>query len=332
MAITSAAILTVFFCVCACDKVIVNNAGLTHIPTSNITANTTELHLNNNSITAIALGDLSSITQLIILYLEDNEFTEFPYLCDVGDSLLELSMRGNRQLDSMPSTPLQCLHKITRLDLSKTGLREMPDLSPIGQSLENVYLQSLYLSTIDPNKLVNLSVLRLLDLSLNEFTTIPDLSVIGASLQVLKLRKNKISVIAVNTWQDLSVMKVVHLESNSLTSFPDFGEASDTISDVYIDYNPITQINTQLLFNMINLRKIGFEGENLPSLPDLSGMRGNLEVLRIESTRLTTLPSLHNMTQLLSLTITSCQYITQLTVKMSFQICQKRTLTGIPVY
>ena len=277
--------------------------SLTDIP-ADIPNNTTLLQLRNNHLFVIRPGELSHLTELNRIDLSQNNFHEFPYLCDVNETIKQVVLNGNVQLVNVSNhTHLVCLGKLNYLDISWTGVSSIPDLSAIGSTLTRLDIRSVGLSTIEAGDFSGLEVINTLQLQGNTFTSMPDFSEIGSTLKYVNLQSNEISAVNPDVFYAMERLEYLVLANNQLQEFPDFGEAAQTLKQVFVKNNPLTTIQTSALTSIVNLKTIGFGGTALTEIPDITPLGGSLETLSIQHTTLASLPLFANMTALRSLTI-----------------------------
>ncbi len=187
--------------------------------------NLNTLDFQYNCLRDIEFGKLQTMHKLKYLYLNGNRLTEAPYLSAAEDTLQHVDISfnnlqslqgliistgtnckwsvllrlllGNNKLTHVTSDLLKQLPKLQRLYLNYNNIIDMPNLSIIGSSLIEVYLDHNHIKIIPHNAVSGLK-----------------------TIQKLVLTNNNIMAFPGGLLEGMPYLTLVELSRNNLTSFP----------------------------------------------------------------------------------------------------------------
>ncbi|XP_028665464.2 leucine-rich repeat transmembrane protein FLRT1-like [Erpetoichthys calabaricus] len=253
---------------CRCDTgfIYCNDRGLTAIP-PDIPDDATVLYLQNNQINNAGVpSELSTKTNVRVIYLYENDLDEFPI--NLPRSLRELHLQDNniRSLprDSLARIPL--LEKLHLDDNSVSTVSIEDDAFADSKHLRLLFLSRNHLSSIPSGLPHTLEELRLDD---NRIFTIPQHAFKGlSSLRRLVMDGNLLANqrIADDTFSRLQNLTELSLVRNSLLA-PPLNLPTAHLQKLYLQDNAIGHIPYNTLNNMRQLQRLDLSNNNLTTLP-----------------------------------------------------------------
>ena len=185
-----------------------------------------ELNVGCNKLTTLPL-DLGKLTSLKRIWLEDNEFDEFPLSLSQVPSLESIKLGGNK-LTVLPAN-LSSLRNLVTLACENNMIEAFPlgifDL----ESLRFLWLRQNRLVEL-PEKISDLNNLEVLSLSSNRLKTLPDSLANMSQLKKLYVNGNSIEEVS----SDLTLlvdMTELNIANNNITEIP------DTWTDIWGDFD-----------------------------------------------------------------------------------------------
>src|SRR6266571_3264114 len=253
--------------------------------------------------------ELWQLTNLQVLYLNENQLIRLPPEIGKLSNLRELELRGN-QLNELPAelwqlTTLQWINlhsnqlsqlppeigklaNLQRLSLTRNRLSQLPlELGWLG-NLEMLALGGNPLSYISP-EIWKLPKLKELMLWGTQLSTLPPEIGQLTSLQRLSLKNIQLSQLPPELWQ-LTSLQELSLENNQLSQLsPEIGLLTG-LQELALDYNPLSQLPPEL-WQLTNLQKLWLGDMQLSQLPSEIGQLSNLQQLDVDHNQLSQLPS-----------------------------------------
>ena len=221
-------------------------------------------------------------------------------------SLLALSialscnaMESPTQQDFIVIAGLQIPLGTTELNLSSTGLTELPD--SIGKliNLKELNLSFNNLSNL-PDSIGNLTNLKRLDLYSNKLRDLPDSLGNLVNLKELVLYSNELSSLP-DSIGNLTNLRELNLNKNQLRRFPDSISRLTKLEKLYLASNDLRNLPDSI-GSLINLKILDLADNKLSNLPNSIGNLTDLTTLFLLRNQLNTLPdSIGNLTNLLKL-------------------------------
>ena len=213
-----------------------------------------ELKLNHYGLSGTIPPELGDLSNLLWLYLYNNQLTALPP--ELGD-----------------------LSNLQRLYLHKNELTALPpELGKLG-SLQYLLLSDNQLTALPP-ELGDLSSLRVLWLNESELTALPpELGKLG-SLQYLLLSDNQLTALPPELG-DLSSLQLLYLHENELTGTipPELGKLG-SLQQLYLHENELTGAIPPELGNLSNLERLFlYENKLTGAIPPELGNLSNLQQL-----------------------------------------------------
>ena len=286
--------------------------GLTSVPT-NIPSNTNYLYLADNKISHINPPRIRNLDELTRVSLDKNEFTTFPNLCNVGETLQTLSLDENIGLVEYPAERLECLVKLHQLSLNSMEMIALPDLGPVGDTLSILQMSQNQLTVELPwfEFCSDFTTLFWHTLRENNFTAIPDLSQLDSSLPSLIMGSNQITEIPPMTMAGFRRLYKIVFEHNQLSEFPDFCHLNASLVELSLGNNPLGGIREPArLTCLYKLKILDLASTELTEPLDLSPLGPILEEVWLQNNKLTELPVMNNMTLLRIFSVASNPNIT----------------------
>jgi Leucine-rich repeat (LRR) protein len=223
-----------------------------------------KLYLDDNEISSIP-DSLSNLSQLKTLNLKDNQISSIPNSLSKLSQLQELYLDVNR-ISSIPDS-LSNLSQLKTLNLEDNQISSIPNsLSKLSQ-LQELYLHDNRISSI-PDSLSNLSRLKKLGLGNNLINSIPDSLSKLSRLQRLDLGDNQISSIP-DSLSKLSRLKWLSFDNNQISSIPDSLGSLSQLQKLYLQNNQISSIPDSL-GSLSRLKCLDFDANPLLFIYDRS--------------------------------------------------------------
>lgn len=305
MGIFNPCILLLFY-VSTCDATYYSRAfaGLTDIP-DGIPNSTTMLALEGNELANISTWKIAHLDALVSIMFDKNVFVVFPDVCEVGDTLVSLVLSNNPNLVVFPLDRLECLVKLEYLSLSYIKAHVLPDMSPLGDTLKECYLNDNSFNENDPwtNHMQGFTELSIFHLQKNNFTEMPDLSSAGESLISIYLSYNAIQSVPIESIDNLRRLRHLYLGNNALYTFPNFCGMNSTLMELVLDYNHLTYMGSEEVVCLTKLQVLSLKANNLTYIPDLSTLSANLVELKLQNNNLQEMPPMSNMSALSTLNV-----------------------------
>jgi hypothetical protein len=223
----------------------------------------TGLALNNQRLSGALPAQISALTALEALYLDNNQLVSIPPQIGSLSSLRYLSL-GNNHLTSLP-VEIGNLTFLRGLRVSENELNSLPlqigNLSLLsGLNLENNQLSVL------PVEIGSLLGLETLTLWNNQLISLPD--EIGA----------------------LVSLRHLYLNDNQLTALPAGIGYLGNLRYLDVSHNQLAELPAGM-GSLLNLNAINLTGNQLTDLPDEFSSLTNLQYLRLGENQLSSLPS-----------------------------------------
>ncbi|KAE9551869.1 hypothetical protein FO519_004918 [Halicephalobus sp. NKZ332] len=251
-----------------------------------------QLLLNQNSLSAIPYHSLTYLQQLRYLYLQQNQITDIPPQTFANvklENLKYLHLDTNKisliQKGALTNLPLQVLtisnNKIT--DLEKDS---------ISKSLWFIDLKHNLLQHIPYLALKELNNLKTLDLESNNITHITAHKEVKFEKEMtLLLSNNKIHFLPSGAFDSFTQFTKLDLSYNQISKIDEQAFRSITkLEEINLSYNNIAHIPVRTFDNQENsLKKLNLEENDLHSLPTGLKSLSVLEVLNLNSNKLTDL-------------------------------------------
>ncbi|ELU09481.1 hypothetical protein CAPTEDRAFT_200351 [Capitella teleta] len=248
----------ILFCVSQVQSLNVDLAGsnLSSLPLSSIPTSVTSLILDNNVLTVVEFPDGYDI--LGSLRLKNNLLSEFPNLCSIKNSLVNLVLHTNRISDVNPQL-MKCLQKMKSLNLGDNLLTSFPD--------------------------VFMPRLETLKLFYNFFEGIPFIPDLGKTLNLLQIGNNPIKRLTRHSldqlgaltlkmgWTPISTLpNLCHLKNSSALTVS-ATDAYNLTCDCHIRWlqlvsplNPIVEVNSAPCFSPVEMVGVNFHSIRPESL------------------------------------------------------------------
>jgi internalin A len=169
-----------------------SNLGLTELPESVTQLSQLQvLYINDNDLTTLP-ESVAQLSQLDTLYLDGNKLTVFPESLTKLSRLSRLHLNNN-QLETLPESIAQ-LSELQVLYLERNKLTMLPESITQLSQLRWLYLEDNRLATL-PESVTQLSRLQALRLSFNQLTTLPESVAQLSQLQALYLDRNQLTAL-----------------------------------------------------------------------------------------------------------------------------------------
>ena len=130
--------------------------------------------INSNNITTVTATDLL-FPSLMALTLYDMQLETFPDISDLGSSLMQIDFHDN-QIEDVPTSILNKMTKLRKIQMHENKLKEFPDLcnSASKDLLTDMDLTGNEITSVPLERLRCLSVISLLWLKNNPMTSFPN--------------------------------------------------------------------------------------------------------------------------------------------------------------
>ncbi|XP_023241913.1 chaoptin-like [Centruroides sculpturatus] len=210
--------------------------------------------LAHNQLVYVEDGSFRNLNHLTNVFLQDNFLTVFSLniFNGSGDSsnpmYLNLSNNDIRELVVSPEYELEDDNlEVRTLDLSHNSISIIPEgfLSPMGESLFNLFLSHNSLSNITYEALADTPLLQVLRLDHNYFTSLFSHVFYGCpSLQIISLSDNYLTEISAQLFSTLQKLRIVDLSGNNLTTLPDDCFTGTKLQQINLSRNSINNFPT----------------------------------------------------------------------------------------
>ena len=246
----------------------------------------TVLHLSFDDNLTVVPPEIGQLSNLIFLFLSNNQLTAMPAEIGQLSNLEELSLSDN-QLTAVPAEIGQ-LSNLRRLSLKFNQLTAMPpEIGQLSQLLE-IDLGNNKLTDV-PAEIGQLSNLRGLYLSHNQFTAMPAEIWELNNLQRLYLDNNELTAVPAEIGQ-LSNLQLLELSNNQLTAMPSQMGQLSNLQYLYLSFNQLTAVPAEI-GQLSNLRELWLMGNQLTTIPAEIGLLTNLQWLILPGNQLTAVPA-----------------------------------------
>ncbi|EZA47997.1 Lutropin-choriogonadotropic hormone receptor [Ooceraea biroi] len=271
------------------------------------------LLLRRNHLRIIHDDAFTSLENLRVLELDENDLTTIPAAVANLRSLEELSVSNNRvqrlakdalhrannlQSLDLRGNPIKDIHgdtfrnlgKLRKLILSNVKeLRLFPNLTGT-TSLEVLRLDRSQLKEVPPNLCQQCPKLKSLDVKSNHLTEIPDLRDCH-QLRVLDLASNVISTLPDDAFRGLSMLHDLLLSNNNLRSVSgDAFTGLPRLQVLNLENNHIEYIHPDAFKEMKQLKDLNLGNNVFPTLP-IRGLTGLLHLKTFNNPALREFPS-----------------------------------------
>ncbi|KAK2157714.1 hypothetical protein LSH36_186g04037 [Paralvinella palmiformis] len=218
--------------------------------------------------------------------LTDGNITSVPD--DVPDDVIVLDLSNNRivNVDGLPA-----FERLYKLILTGNRLDEFPDLSAVGSHLGFLYLGNNEIGVIDPDRLNQLTALKVMDLSDNRIRTIPDaigpsdtlrsldisgnlltefpvLERLGRGLTIFRACSNHFDAIPTDSLRFLQSVHYIHLCDDRTSSFPDISAINGSLRYLFASGNNYGTVPTPILNRLYGLEYMDVRSCRLTRFPD----------------------------------------------------------------
>eukprot|EP01103_Thecamoeba_quadrilineata_P010189 TRINITY_DN2125_c1_g2_i1.p1 TRINITY_DN2125_c1_g2~~TRINITY_DN2125_c1_g2_i1.p1 ORF type:complete len:1272 (+),score=274.58 TRINITY_DN2125_c1_g2_i1:40-3855(+) len=208
--------------------------------------------------------NISKLTSLHVLRLEDNRITSLPTVELASmKNLREFNLARN-QLLRFPVESLKWIENLTCFVMNSNQLSSLPPMD-------------------------NLLALRQLHLESNEFTTFPSQVCDLPSLRVLQLSNNRISSIC-DSVSKLTLLEELHLKNNTLKSIcPQIGKLK-SLKCLDVSENDLSSLSEELS-SLSSLKILCCQHNSFTEIPNCVFGLQNLTVMKFNDNKLTNLPA-----------------------------------------
>ena len=224
-----------------------------------------------NVISVTCIYILTVVIQTAALYDRSNSgLTSMP--TDIPNNEMKVLLVLNRIREIPLST--WSGHVVTWLSMNANELTEYPDLSPLGLTLERLFLWSNEISYINEAYLTSLQVLKFVSLHTNKLTAIPNAHV--------------------------TTLATLYFPKNQFTEVPDLSNMKG-IKQLRLQENPlITEVSKDTFYGY-NLTKLFLSETSITSMPDLRHVRNTLKDLKLTATTSLTKAGITEMATLITI-------------------------------
>lgn len=202
----------------------------------------------------------------------------------------KIVMQLQKQLKSWDASQ-QCEYdkqgRVTILDLSELGLREIPSEVWKFSALQVLHLRKNKVNVL-PLEVGNLSALKWLNLSFNELVMLPPEIGKLTHLQTLHLIGSHLSTLP-SEIGELTSLDTLDLRDNQFSVFPPEIGKLTALRHLFLGGNQLTTVPTRI-GDFTALLMLGLEGNQLTVLPSEVGKLTGLLELNLERNQLTMLP------------------------------------------
>ncbi len=228
------------------------------------------LDFTRMDITSLQPDDFSGLTNLRILYLDQNKLSSLPAGVFSDLTALRVLSLGTNALSSLPDGVFSGLTALEWLWLGQNDLSSLPDsvFSDL-TALESLFLFSNNLSSLPDSVFSGLTALRFLDLLFNELNSLPAGVFSGlAALEVLYLAYNELSSLPDSVFSGLTRLQQLQLQDNELSSLPD-GVFSDLTALwlLYLNQNEFSSLPDGVLSGLTRLQHFHLNHNTVDPFP-----------------------------------------------------------------
>ena len=228
------------------------------------------LDFTRMDIKSLQPDDFSGLTNLRILYLDQNKLSSLPAGVFSDLTALRVLSLGTNALSSLPDGVFSGLTALEWLWLGQNDLSSLPDsvFSDL-TALESLFLFSNNLNSLPDSVFSGLTALRFLDLLFNELNSLPAGVFSGlAALEVLYLAYNELSSLPAGVFSGLTRLQQLQLQHNELSSLPE-GVFSDLTALwlLYLDQNHLSSLPAGVLSGLTRLQDFHLHQNNVDPFP-----------------------------------------------------------------
>ncbi|XP_022904047.1 toll-like receptor Tollo [Onthophagus taurus] len=230
------------------------------------------IDLSKNKIDNLPSGQLSGLSTLQKLYLQENGLSYVADRALEGLSALKILKLSNNRLVSLP-----------------------PELFSDTRDIHELYLKNNSINVLAPGLFNELTQLQVLDISQNELTSdwINTPTFAGlVRLVVLDLAFNRIQKLEASVFRELYSLQILQLNDNYIDSIPD-----NTFADLYnvhtlnMSNNRLTQIKSDTFNGLFVLSFLDLENNKITSIdPEALRNSSDLKTLLLNKNQLLTVP------------------------------------------
>lgn len=260
--------------------------GITGLSGLEYLVNAESLDLSDNAVTDMT--PLTELKSLRRLDLSGNRLSTLPADIDLMASLEELDISDNT-LEYVPRQ-IADIPRLKKLVLENCGLRDIPELQPLADTL--VWLSLSGNDLLDYSTLLNLSGLELLGLERCNLSVLPDLSLL-CNLHYLYLNDNSLKSLPAylselplirlearhnhiaklpDSFAGLSGLKQLVLGGNAFSELPGVLLAMPGLEVLMLDANMLAALPPEIAV-MTGLRRVSFTANDMDSLDGLANFR-----------------------------------------------------------
>ena len=238
---------------------------------AHLAAITSTLNLENQGISALAVGDFDGLTALTTLDLRENSLTTLPAgVLDGLTALMRLDLLDN-SLTTLPAGVFDGLTALTTLDLRKNSLTTLPAGVFGGlTALTHLFLSSTSPTTLPAGVFGGLTALMWLDLQGNALTTLPAGVFDGlTALTTLLLGNNSLTTLPAGVFDELTALTDLRLSLNALTTLPAgvFDELT-ALTTLFLNGNSLTTLPDDVFEKLTSLTTLWLpENPGVPFAP-----------------------------------------------------------------
>uniref|UniRef100_A0A0N5BG01 PPM-type phosphatase domain-containing protein n=1 Tax=Strongyloides papillosus TaxID=174720 RepID=A0A0N5BG01_STREA len=254
--------------------------------------------------------DLSNVTQLQILYCSNLGLK----VLSINGSNIRQIYASNNHLDEIIIMPVP--FKLIAFDISYNCMDRLPDWIPELNCLISINASYNRIFTLPYRLFMNMPSLRFVDLRNNELTKLPEL-VENCCIETLNLSNNKLQCLSKNLLKSAHRLTHLNISNNKLTSLPNANNFTDLnrmqvlkmsrnqlsescipvimslkkLRHLDISYNNFYFFNDSTLLQLQYLEEINISCNNLSSMGEEFSKLQNLQILRVHTNKLKSIPS-----------------------------------------
>ena len=270
--------------------------------------------------------EIGQLTELRSLFLNYNQFEEFPGVVRKLRKLRSLDLCGNR-LEQLPDV-IGNLCGLRILDLSRNHFGIVPEVLAKFSSLVQLNLSGNVLAIV-PEFISNLIKLTTLNIHSNRLTEVPECIGKLTNLTKLYLWRNRLTRVpdciskldnltklylsrnqlieVPNFIGGMTNLTTLNLSSTQLKKAPKCIERLTNLTELYLWGNQLTEI-PEYISKLTNLTKLNLSKNQLIEIPDFVGNLTNLTEINLSSNQLTEIPDfVGNLTNLTEINLSSNQ-------------------------
>ncbi|EGG24144.1 leucine-rich repeat-containing protein [Cavenderia fasciculata] len=251
--------------------------------------NLVQLSLAKNNLNTIPIGCFSSMVNLEVLNLEENQIVSMSPLnvALLAQSLPNLTVLnlGSNQFDDLPMT-LTKFAKLQVLSIPNNKFDRVPDVLDHLTTLVELDMSKCQVASIKI-PLASKATLTSLNLSHTDITSLPEEIGELIHLENLNLGHNLLSLLP-PTFANLSKLKTLSMEGNQFTSLPNEILQLSQLQELILENNLIGSLPSDIN-HLSNLRILNLRLNKLDILPASIGQLSNLTILNLAQNAITQL-------------------------------------------